>query len=149
MCCCHTTQTKRNCRPTACKQLHCQSHGRHSTNSCPQIRKFLNAFKTSICWTHGSPEWSCPNGQMAIQGHQWTCHLIGRQDEGDQDRSRVHMGYDLGNQSEEPGYCWWGCEQLDYMWVIRLLELAIRYNPIVAGVEHRFGYESVPIDCIF
>lgn len=52
------------------------------STSCAQIRKFLNAFKTSICWTHGSPEWSCSNIQTAIQGCQWTCHLIGSQGEG-------------------------------------------------------------------
>jgi hypothetical protein len=35
------------------------------------------------------------------------------------------------------------------MWVIKLLELANRQNPIAPGVEHRFGYELVAIDCIF
>ncbi len=35
------------------------------------------------------------------------------------------------------------------MWVIRLLELATKHNPIAAGVEHKFDHESVSIDCIF
>jgi len=79
----------------------------------------------------------------AANGH---AIFIGRQGKGDRDRSRVHTGYGLGNQSEGPGYLLVReCEQLDYMWVIRLLELATKH----AGVEHKFDHESVSIDCVF
>jgi hypothetical protein len=33
--------------------------------------------------------------------------FIGRQGEGDQDKSRVHTGYGPDSQSEELSYCWW------------------------------------------
>ncbi len=35
------------------------------------------------------------------------------------------------------------------MWVIRLLELSTKHNPIAASVEHKFDHESVSIDCVF